>query len=983
MRTLSQASLNKISSQDNVEPFLVVEVYWNNGANTRKYCDRKFSTEEVQGNLINISGIEDIVDISNNANSVSLQVTLDDTDGETKAIFDNVDIHKTYVKVYQWFTDIPFSDAFVLFEGQINTPITWDEGSRTLAFDVVSQVEDIETGFSIEEGKLDFMPFELVGQAWPTVFGTVSGLKPLKMLEAPHGILQSGFGIVDHNLWEAELDEYGKKIAELTRLARDAFLAGQGEAIIASRYKGFLSTLADDPSQANQHDAAATSYFKQSADYTDEKNRMQLEYSAKLEEFNLQKSFEYRVIPIVNSNIPQGVSLQFTCGSEYVLTGMVVAGALVITDVTVVENPNKQTTYESKDTTTSPVSSAVQKANSVGNKFTWIDGGTEIRAMNFPIKYIASLGHATVLNVWARSQGLRVIVPPNYYVVERTAYNTLPVTLVTFLRPLTSYLDVKYDSDEIELDVTGPVGTNIVDIMRYIIELYCKGVGIDETSFSHVRSLVDPFPANFALTERKNVVQLLQEIAYQARCSIFINDRKFHLVYLPEDRAPVDGINDGSIEVNSVKISCTPTERLITKYIAEWKRNLWQTNPYQFIFRYNIQKYGTQESSVNFYIYNNAELVRKAALFWMIRSSISWKILTCRTVLSKLRLETFDPITVDFTDKLVCNEPVTGIIQRATYLPDEHCIEMEIWLPVRMGEMVRYNFAYPGTISDNWPVPEDPNVSTGNPYEEARGELYNPNYSPWGFQSFNGTNTYTSGGGVPISDAGNTAPPPVVTALSPGTVSGFRPLQLGAFNNQKQYELKEFEQATFTKFTPNIFYGEIISKVNEAEYSVRVYLKGFEGQTETIRCFIGKIKVGEQLPPGYPVAVYRTTFVDSTGSTAFEYWFQPTLWVPGVEQEETNSTVPDDEEDTGDPGEDTADNGDDGLGDTTDETTDEADTSEDGSGNDGADDGNADGFPSDLSPSDNADPPDFEPGDSGVDDFSGGDIESSDFSGEE
>lgn len=964
MRNISLASLGKISSQDNVESVLVVEVYWN-GQPTR-YCDRRFNQDGLYGYLISISGIEDIVDISSNASSVSLSVVLDDTDGSIKNVFNTTDVHKTYCKVYQWFTGIPFNDAFVIFEGQISSPIEWKEGARTFSFQIVSQLEDIEVGFSIEEGKFDFMPYDLVGKAWPLVFGTVGGLVPLKMLEAPNGVLASGFAIVDEDIWAAELTEYEARISELTALQRDAYKAGQAEAIIASQYKGFLPSVADDPSAANSHDQAATNYFQQASDYAQEKARMGLEYSAKQQERDLQLAYNIRVIPIINSNIPSGTAFQFALGDSYIATGLVIANALVITSIEPNIDPNQQTTYINSDTETSPVSVGVLKANSGINKFTWIDGGTEIRAINFPMKYIVSIGHSTVLNVWGKTQGLRAVVPPAFYSVERTNYGSLPVTLITFPRPLTSYTQVKWDSDEVDVDVRGEVGTNVVDIIRYLIDNYCQGIGIDEDSFAHVRTRVSPYPANFAVLQRKNVVQMLQEIAYQSRCAIYINDRKFFLIYLPEDRLPVDAIGDSSIEVSSVSIGCTSTDRLITKYVAEWRRDLRQSEPFQFIYRYNVQKYGIQESSVDFYIYNNAELVQKSAEFWMIRESNTWKILKCRTVLSKLRLETFDPITVSFVDNLVANEPVTGIIQRATYLPDEDCIEMEVWLPVRFGEMTRYEFAFPGEVSSVYPVLNDGNAFTGNPYEDARGQLYEPSYTPWGFQSFQGTNSYTQGRGVPIGDATDTAPPPVITALSTVPFSGFRPPDLSLFNDQKQYQVKPFEQATFAKLNPNTFFGKVVSKQGETTYSVSVYLKGFTQAPTTMSVEIGSIKPGETLPPGYPLAVYRTTFVLATGDTTFEYWCQPPLWVPGIEQEET-VPIGDNGEDDGGGEFDSGDNGDDGLPDGADDPNpdEEPPPPPPGGGNDGAGDSDGDGFPSDLPPAENSDPPDSEPGDSG------------------
>src|SRR4051812_41649153 len=108
MRQLSGASLLEITKTSNVEPVIAVRIFWNGG--TTNYCDRKFAEEGLVGKLLQISGIEDVVDINQAATSVSLTILLDDSDGSIKNIYDYVDIHKTYVQVLQWFKGIPFSD---------------------------------------------------------------------------------------------------------------------------------------------------------------------------------------------------------------------------------------------------------------------------------------------------------------------------------------------------------------------------------------------------------------------------------------------------------------------------------------------------------------------------------------------------------------------------------------------------------------------------------------------------------------------------------------------------------------------------------------------------------------------------------------------------------------------------------------------------------------------------------------------------------
>ena len=59
--------------------------------------------------------------------------------------------------------------------------------------------------------------------------------------------------------------------------------------------------------------------------------------------------------------------------------------------------------------------------------------------------------------------------------------------------------------------------------MQYIIEQYTN-LDWDDDSFAHVRTRLQPFPANFPINDRRNVLQVLQELAFQARCALWIDD---------------------------------------------------------------------------------------------------------------------------------------------------------------------------------------------------------------------------------------------------------------------------------------------------------------------------------------------------------------------------------------------------------------------------------------------------------------------------
>lgn len=878
MRNISPASLAVLQQTSGVEPVIVVRVYWG-GSTYTNYCDRQFANDALVGKLLQISGIEDIVDINQNASSVELQVMLDDTDGSIKSIYDYNDIHKTYVQVLQWFKGLPFSDAFVIFEGEIASPITWSEGTRTLSFTVMTKLESTEVGFSVEEGQFAFFPSDLVGKAWPVVFGQVRGINLLAITDPASAVLASGFGIVDNDIWAKELADLNAAISDLLAKEREAYQLHLNNAFIAGAFKPFGGFLPDDPDAAEQYDNAARQYYAQANQYAEERLKLQFERETKEEEYERQKELEFRVLPITSTNLPTGFPIQVEIGN-YIANALVVGDQIILTEL--VEKPDVNQKVGTNGYTFGDKVNTYNREDK-GQKFIWIDGGTTIKIFGLPRYYIASLGLVNVTNVWAQSKYGRAIVPSNWYTVQSVNYNGMLATQIIFPTPLTSYPGDWQDGN-IQIDCESTIPPNAIDIMLWAITNYST-LAYDATSFNYVRDKVARFPMNFCLTSRKNIVQFLQEIAFQARCAIWINDRKFFVRFLPEALAPVETLSDNDIEVDSVTVTSTDTERLVTKFVAEWKADSFQSESNKIIFRYNIQKYGLHEETYDFYAYNQQDCVEVAAQFWMIRKSSTWKYVNCKALLNKLRIETFDPVEFSFTENLVANGPVVGIIEKATFNPDDDTIEISAWLPVRLGEMGEYIYAYPFDKQVIYPNRNDPNIRTGNPFEEANGTLVPayliPHYKQITVSRFN---PFTQGRGFPIDDA-STEATHVTVALNPRHVNQGRPVGLTSFNNEKKYTVKPIDAYNFRQPVPATYYGIVVSKKSSqglvAKYMVNVYFLGLSNSGKTVEVTIPQIEANSSLPVGYPLVVSRVVWInDDDKVPTLEFFAQPPIWVP-------------------------------------------------------------------------------------------------------
>src|SRR6185369_5945360 len=120
---------------------------------------------------------------------------------------------------------------------------------------------------------------------------------------------------------------------------------------------------------------------------------------------------------------------------------------------------------------------------------------------------------------------------------------------------------------------------------------------------------------------------------------------------------------------------------------------------YKVILRWNINKYGLHEETYDYYIYNNEALVEKSATFWMIRRANVWKILRCKCFITKLKLETLDTARLNFAFNWIANVAVNGTVEKATFNSNDLSIDLDIWTPVRLGEMLPYGFAYPAGLT--------------------------------------------------------------------------------------------------------------------------------------------------------------------------------------------------------------------------------------------------------------------------------------------
>jgi hypothetical protein len=767
MRTISSTSLAQLAQNLGTKPVNIIEIQWIDSAPRLAYSDK--TLPGIPGKILTIDGIDSIIQITGASDSNQVNVVLDDIDSEIKNLFDTTDATKRPVWVYQWFEGTALSEKFLIFRGEIRSPLTWDEGARTVSFSVVEKIEDAEVGFSIEEGNFPQPPDELIGQPWPIAFGTVCDVKALQARTSRQGILKSGVGISDFTL--------------PNRICQAGYILCPVEP------KGTTSTLSPKSPTADKFGMVTTPVAGASQTCAD--NRCQTIQELKFA-LAQQISYEYTTITVIDGELfPQGTLItlnidgakftgtfsgeiftivsrqhpQFyapdtsvpnfsesnnpspipgTSPPEYpkyhnpdgspipALVCRQISAAAYVQAPTCTANFARLgdgNTFQSSSTDCvdctelAPVldggAVASQKAydEMPTSAFFWAPSGSKVTLDGEEeILYIANLLPATINRVsafrsLATGQTL-MTVPESMYDIFHTNYGGYTVTELHFPvlpslvpNPLNGQIDGKWGND-IYVSMTSSVGPNTVDILQYLIEKYTS-FAIDSTTFNHVRTRLENYPSNFAILARPNIVQTLQEIAHQARCALLLRDNTFFIVYLSEEPTSVATITESDIIANSLQVVHTDTENLTTKYIAKWKKDgvreydneghllttAQQARVDQIILRHNIKKYGTQENTTNYYIYNIRENVLKSATFWLIRESNSWRRAVFSTTIKHLALEIFDCVTLDLPD--VAPNPIKAIVEKATYDSQNHLIQFECWTPLLAGTGTPYLWAWP------------------------------------------------------------------------------------------------------------------------------------------------------------------------------------------------------------------------------------------------------------------------------------------------
>jgi hypothetical protein len=778
VRNVTASAQNLLDTLQGTELMALVYVEWSEGGGVY------YSDQELNGALpyvLELGGFDGSMMLQGAGDSQELNLVLDDIDGHIRDIYNSMDIHKRPVSVYLLHKGLTFTDRILVFRGEIVTPIEWDEANRSVSFNVLSKLKEKQVGFSMEEGDFPNIPDEALGKPWPLVFGQVCHLPAVKVRAPRRGYLQSGVGIHDFTL-EPRICQAVKiqcpsqstgNQSTLEQGANNTWTGNVAKTIgpdleCVNRRFGEICKLKDLLEQQLAYEKTTLSIYngvsfpqgKPVTIYVDAAtfhgifsgNSFAVIWQ-KHPEFDTFNHVACRNVPSFGYGtvlgLPQigGTGCNSSGGYWQLGTNGGAAGQMASATwvsssngTIFIPNQSQEQAFQSCEAALvstpgmvgGPKTSWEYYDQMEASDFFWAPPGSEVyMESESEILYVASLIPGTVDGVAAFRQapnGFRYLteVPSDRYTVYETDYQGYTVVEIGLEKELSKYIDSTTKEsegweDQIYVSFTSSVGGNPVDVITWLVNKYTD-LTIDATSFASVSSYLTNYPTNFYTTDRPDVMELINDIAYQSRCAVYVRNNVIFLKYLSLEPSSVRTLDKSDILFGSFKESISETEEIYTTHNVQWqKAGAAVRDDYdveqKLVLKYNVDKYGTNEDEWTYQCLNHFDLVLKTGTFWLIRKANSWKMIEFDLPIKHLDLDVLDAVTVNLAS--FSSTPVKCVIESVSVNPDENKISLRCWTPIRAGETSPYFWAWPSQQSQYqiWPLPGDTHGGGGYTFE--------------------------------------------------------------------------------------------------------------------------------------------------------------------------------------------------------------------------------------------------------------------------
>lgn len=740
MRNLSSTLTDKLSKKFGLSTTVYVGIDWNGGGETLYSSE---ASDKAQKALIDLGGMDTATLVSGNGASQSVTITLSDTDGTLTDLLNRVDIHKRPAKVYLGFDGLDSDQSVVMLDGEVNSPIEWDEHARTLRLTIVNKIEGRLFGFAMEDGYFLRVPDKYRNAPWPFRFGNTCAYPAVRVANGTTGTLLEGQGVLDPSLDAricqaqqincptvsagAGLQAGVSPLTEAQNITQATITWGQADFFENDPTTPFgEKVLPDGASSQFQTDPYGNSTLSQ-PDAECERAKF-TELCQLLRDRANQLVYVNSTLEVLGGEkFPQGETVTIQV-NDVTYTGTFAGQTFTIATTDRMDAPTSNPDCAaatdpylgySRGSESEPgslaecatpttqlelvvIGGAGDAWRNLGNMrspgFRWLPAGTDVRLTNDATEvHVVSMVPGTVEGVYAyRTLGdvsQLTELPTDYYSVAYVDYGGYLVSEIHIARPLDSYAENWEDTIYAAFD--SDIGPNPVAVLEYLTNNYTDFT-VDTDSFVTATSQLANYPCNFYYASKSNVLQVMQKIAYEARCALYVTDGVVKIKYLSAEPSSDRTISGGDILAGSFSYELTSTENLTTSSKVTWRASgasiLKDEGPDRtFTVENNVSKYGWTESTDTYDTISDEDQAIKTATFWSIRNSNSWREIKFTTTLEHLDLELFDCITIDIPQF----PTVKTVIRDATVNPTDGTIDFTAWTPILSGTNQEYKWAWP------------------------------------------------------------------------------------------------------------------------------------------------------------------------------------------------------------------------------------------------------------------------------------------------
>jgi hypothetical protein len=276
------------------------------------------------------------------------------------------------------------------------------------------------------------------------------------------------------------------------------------------------------------------------------------------------------------------------------------------------------------------------------------------------------------------------IVPSSYYSIGNETIGGKSVTVIIF-PTLLSEIEGEGWEDDIYVDVTSGLSSNIVDQIEWILESFTN-ITVDALSFAAVASLISDTPGHFALFDQRDALDLCTKMAWQARCLLFIKNGVAYLRPLFTNSTVDFALTANEAKLSSLELSFTETEDIITVFNALWKQDYsgHKEGEQKTVFKNEVSRYGVISEDYDFFCFTTLRAVQISASFWAYRYGHSWRKAKIECFLPALSIEAFDCIQLSYNTFSTFG--VRGFAESVNHDADNNIIGIDLELGSKAGD---------------------------------------------------------------------------------------------------------------------------------------------------------------------------------------------------------------------------------------------------------------------------------------------------------